>query len=298
MEAVIIDLLRSRGPLLGSELQAATGNEGLLLWRSCMRSRHLRICRAGRRYLRLDRRVPGYGRLSPSIWREFLTYSVIGLQDQEQSTKARSAELSRQIQAISRAKADLAYQVACIQWSRLEPRLGKGEEACFIIAGDIVYNMAHGVPRPERSTGKLVQGSDIDLVVILSDTCRDDVLQELDDGIFREKHRLLITPHIREEIDYVVKPMARVREQIRFDTFRRMVACKILQEGTLLCGSEDLFTSVKKMLRQSGVDARLRALEKTALRFRAQAERMLLQGRGNGDLLSYFYPAEEAEEFE
>ncbi len=298
MEAEIIKILQSRGPLLGSELHAALGGQGLELWRTCKRSRCLRICRAGRRYLRLDRRVAGYGRLSPSIWREFLTYSVIGLEDQEELMKARSAELLREIQAISRAKADLAYQVACIQWSRLESRLGAGQEACFIIAGDIVYNMAHAVPRPERSSGKLVQGSDIDLVVILSDTCPQGLLQDLDESIFRDKHRLLITPHIREEIDYVVKPMARVREQLLFDTFKRMVACKILQEGTLLCGSEGLFTAVKRMLRHSGVDARLRALEKQARRFRIQAEHILLHERASAEVLSYFYPDEEAEEFE
>jgi len=35
------------------------------------------------------------------------------------------------------------------------------------IAGDIVYNMAHNVPCPERSTGKLVKGSDMHIVVVV-----------------------------------------------------------------------------------------------------------------------------------
>ena len=34
--------------------------------------------------------------------------------------------------------------------------------------------MAHDVPRPERSTGELVKGSDIDLVVVLEDGASDD----------------------------------------------------------------------------------------------------------------------------
>jgi hypothetical protein len=47
-----------------------------------------------------------------------------------------------------------------------------------------------------------------------------------------------MAPHVREEIDYVVKDLDRVREQMRFDTFKRMVACKILQEGIFLYGGK------------------------------------------------------------
>lgn len=74
----IIRLVEEKGPLTGSEIYDAVGGDGLVLWRACRLSKALSIRTLGRRYLRLDSRVEGFARLSPSIFREFLTYSVIG----------------------------------------------------------------------------------------------------------------------------------------------------------------------------------------------------------------------------
>ena len=126
-------------------------------------------------------------------------------------------------------------------------------------------------------------------------------MSRLDEAIYQEKYRLLVTPHVREEVDYVVKNMDRVKEQLAFDTFKRMVACKILHEGTLLYGSDLLFHKVKTMLREYAVTTQLQAMEKQALLFRNQAERRLLleDPENSGQDEAYlFYPAEESEEFE
>src|SRR5665811_1909286 len=96
------------------------------------------------------------------------------------------------------------------------------------------YQMAHDVPRPERSTGKMVRGSDLDVVVIVDDRAPEVLVKALDDAIYQQKYRYLINPSVREEIDYIVKRLDRLREQAEFDTFKKMVACKILQEGVLL----------------------------------------------------------------
>ena len=82
---------------------------------------------------------------------------------------------------------------------------------------------------------------------IVDDLFPKKLMNRLDDAIYQEKYRLLITPHFREEIDYVVKRLGRVREQVRFNTFKHMVACKILQEGTFLYGSEKIFYAVNKI---------------------------------------------------
>ncbi len=119
------------------------------------------------------------------------------------------------IEGVSRAKIALAYNVVSGLSNRLASEVALEEWACFIIAGDIVYNMAHDVDRPERSTGKLVRGSDMDVVVIVDDECREGLLKRIDDTMFEEKYRLLITPHIREEIDYVVKNLSRVKGAAR-----------------------------------------------------------------------------------
>ena len=173
--------------------------------------------------------------------------------------------------------------------------------ACFFIAGDIVHNMAHDVPRPERSTGRLVRGSDMDMVIVIDDLFPTTLMNRLDEAIYQEKYRLLITPHIREEIDYVIKTMVRVKEQLGFETFKHMVTCKILHEGTLLYGSEGLFHHLKTLLRERGISRKLDAMEKSAQVFRREAEEYLLSEDPqeiNNDGSYLFYPVEESEEFE
>jgi hypothetical protein len=110
-----------------------------------------------------------------------------------------------------------------------------------------------------------------------------------------------MTPHLREEIDYVVKNLDRVRAQLRFDTFKHKVACKILQEGTLLYGSEALFHGIKQMLNDRGIPEKLAHMEEQARLFRISAEAYLLKEEPNTireRSLDLFYPTEESEEFE
>lgn len=301
MEKEILSLIEENGPRTGSEIWAAVGGDGLNLWRACKLSKDLIVRTTGVRYLRLDRRVNDFARLSPSIWREFLTYSVVGLSGDPNSLKQRAQTVISNIEEVSKAKLELAYRIASGLVSQFECEWTMDHQVCFVIAGDIVHNMAHDVPRPERSTGKMVKGSDMDLVVIADDQVPDALIKRLDDAIYKEKYRLLITPHVKEEIDYVVKKLERVREQVGFNTFRHMVACKILNEGTLLFGSEGLFHEVKAMLREKGVTEKLEGMESRARVFRKNAEEFLLHAERDKikEEHSYlFYPTEESEEFE
>ena len=80
-----------------------------------------------------------------------------------------------------------------------------------------------------------------------------------------------------------------------------MVACKILQEGTLLYGSENLFSIIKALLYDHGITEKLDDLEKQARIFRSKAEEILLHEdleRIRDDHACLFYPTEESEEFE
>lgn len=301
MEKEIVNLVEKKGPLTGSEIIDAFSCDDLLLWKSCMHSEDLMIQRLGTRYLRLDRRVNGFARLSPSILREFLTYSVVGLASDPNAVAHRAREITSNIRKISKYKFDLVYGIVSGIVSRFESERILGHQFCFIIAGDIVYNMAHDVPRPERSTDKMVNGSDIDLIVILDNHVPEDLMKKLDDAIYQEKYRILITPSVREEIDYIVKKLERVKEQVAFDTFKHMVACKILQEGILLYGSKDLFNTTKALLREHGINEKLHNIEKMAEVFRKDAEDYLFReppDKLNGEDLYLFYTTEESEEFE
>ncbi len=128
----------------------------------------------------------------------FLTYSVISVSEDVHSLEEEARKLQAHIEGVSRTKLELIYQVISGMVSRLEINWPQDSQVCFIKAGDIVYNMSHDIPRPERSTGKLVNGSDMDLVVVVDDQFPEELMKQLDDAIYREKHRLLITPHIRE----------------------------------------------------------------------------------------------------
>lgn len=297
----IRNALDTKGPLTGSELIDVTGMDGLHLWKDCMSCADLYIKSVARHYMRLDRRVEGYARLSPSIYREFLTYTVIGTEDQAKEVEAKADVIKEHIATVSRAKYYLARSVISGLASKLDTELPIEDRLCVLIAGDIVFDMAHDVPRPERSTGRLVNGSDMDLVVIVDDMFPEELRKRIDETIFAEKYRLLVIPHIREEIDYVVKDLNRVREQLRFDTFKRMVACKIMHEGKFLFGSRALFNQIKEMLERNGVVQKLSDLEQRAWQFRQEACELLCsrwEEKQRPDILCLFYPTEESEEFE
>jgi len=301
MEQKIIEIINNKGPLTGSQLLNHIDEDALLLLRACRLSKNLAMRIVGTRYLRLDRKIEGFARLSPSILREFLTYSVIGLSNDKETMEREAQALQSNIEKISRFKSELAYNIISVLAGRLGDDLLVKEHVCFILAGDIVFNMAHDVPRPERSTHKMVQGSDMDIVVVVGNRFPERLIMRLDEEIYNEKYKLLLNPYIKEEIDYIVKDLDKVMEQLKFDTFKRMVACKIMHEGTFLYGSEEIFLLVKSMLKESGVIEKINAMEEQARILREKAEEYLIREdpaiiRKEG--LDFFYPAEESEEFE
>lgn len=294
------ELLGRDGPLTGAELIEATQQDALALWRACRTSADVSYELVGRRYLRLDRTIDGWARLSPSIRREFLTYTVFGGPGQQAAVSERATKLTRDADRISRAKSYLARDVMASVLGELGLGYPLDAKVAFIIAGDVTYGMAHAVPRPESSTGQLVRGSDLDVIVVAEDDFPAGALAQLDEAIYRKKHYLLVSPSHHEEIDYVVKHVALVREQLRFDTFEHCVASKILHEGEMLCGSREVFDLTKLLVAQSGVPAKLAELERQAARARAGAEDYLLNcdsGRTPpARYFNHFYSRDEHEE--
>lgn len=292
--------LSFRGPLTGSQLQEALGAPNFALWKACMLDERIAHRVIGRRYVRLDIKLDGYVRLSPSILREFLTYTVLGPAEEPEALDAAAVELADHIQQVSKRK---LYTARRIMDEITRPFQADPELApyfCVAVAGDIVYDMAHEVLRPERSTGILVQGSDLDIVVLVADDAPEGLAADLDAAIFAKKYYYLRNPGFREEIDYIVKPVSTLRDQCSFDDFHHMVACKVWAESRFLCGSRELFDAAKRMLVDCGVVDRLAGLEQEAIATRdSQQERLLAtpwDDLRDGDL-GLFYTAEESEEF-
>lgn len=292
--------LSFRGPLTGSQLQEALGAPNFALWKACMLDERLAHRVIGRRYVRLDIKLDGYVRLSPSILREFLTYTVLGPADAPQALDAAAIDLADHIHQVSKRKLYTARRIMDEITRPFQADPDLAPYFCVAVAGDIVYDMAHEVLRPERSTGILVQGSDLDIVVLVADDAPEGLAADLDAAIFAKKYYYLRNPGFREEIDYIVKTVATLRDQCSFSDFHRMVACKVWAEGRFLCGNRDLFDAAKRMLADCGVVDHLAHLEQEAIATRVHQQQRLLEvpvdELRDGDL-GLFYTAEESEEF-
>jgi hypothetical protein len=295
----ILTLLENDGPLTGKDILAKTGANEFNVWYYCVSSPQIKTKIVGKRYLRLDRQVEGYARLSPSIMREFYGYTMIGTIDQAEEINRKADQLYEQIVSISKNKFQLAQDLITnlAESQNLTDQLNKN--ACAMIAGDVTYHMSHMEPRPEMSTGEMVQGSDLDIVII-TNGLENKTTEFFDSLLYHEKYRLLRSPSYREEIDYLVKSVAKVEQQLQFDCFEAMIACKILNEGKFLYGNHDLFQNLKNRLTQKGIPQKLLQLEQKAILHRNEAEIRLFN---HPDLLltkeftQLFYTTKEKEEF-
>ncbi len=294
-----IKTLKSRGPLIGKDFAASASLEIFPAWKCCSGKKEIITEVVGNRYLRLDARVKGYARLSPSIMREFLNYTVIGLPEQRNLVDVMADRLNKEIKAISKAKIELALQTV----TRVIRSHREGntilEKSCLIIAGDVVFGMAHAEPRPESSTGELVKGSDLDIIVV-TDKLPGYLKRDLDRFFYDEKYNLLMNPALKEELDYIIKDISVISSQLRFDTFKNMVASKILDEGQYLYGNQALYNQIKTMVDEAAVPSKIADLTKRAEADRLLAEQTLAGANRlttvNEQLMALFYTTEEKEE--
>lgn len=294
----ILKLLERTGPLTGKEMRDLSGMDELSLWRICNRSDEIILKTIGKRFLRLDSSIKGYARLSPSIKREFLTYTVAGIKKDSGEIQRKASSIYQEIKKISRQKLELAREVIKKIVTEQEKPEILSRCTCFIIAGDIVYGMAHAEPRPETSINEIVKGSDLDIIVVTENLPRK-ISKDLDRSIYQQKYYLIKSPSYREEIDYVVKEIQNVQVQINFNSFKFMVASKILYEGKFLYGSTELFKKIKEMLLEKKIPQKLLALEKEAIAGRKNAESHLLEGSGEfpeDEYMKLFYTKQEKEE--
>ncbi|MEG6522912.1 hypothetical protein [Desulfotomaculum sp. 1211_IL3151] len=295
----IIELLDNQGPLTGKQLLEKTKMDEFSAWKICNSSKRVVTKIIGTRYLRLDRQVEGYARLSPSIIREFHGYTVIGTEKNINETRIKAELLRQEIIEISKKKFELAQEVITKIVESQEASHSIKAGACFIIAGDVAYEMSHLEPRPEASTGELVKGSDLDIVVV-SQGLPDSTIKALDQAIYIHKNFLLKNPSYNEEIDYIIKDISKVKDQLKFDSFEAMVASKILHEGKFLYGNFDIFKRVKEMLIEEGIPEKIKTLEEEAQMNRNNARTYLLAYEGqltDEENMKLFYTKEEKEEF-
>jgi hypothetical protein len=290
----IVELLRKYGPLTGKEIHERSSADDYETWKYCNTNAEVVLQTFGRRYLRLDRQVDGFARLSPSIMREFHNYTVVGLKNQTDVLSAKAKKLHGEIEDISNRKLQLALGIATKITDNL--RNDARDKVCFMIAGDVAYKMAHLEPRPEFSTGEVVNGSDLDIVIVYEGLPIDTVA-EIDAAMYEQKRFLLNNPGHKEEIDYIIKDIPKVQLQLEFSGFTSMVASKVLDESVFLYGNFELFKKIKRMLQQKGISDKLNALVDEAMKNREKAKKKLLTFAADTELRNLLFTTEEQSEF-
>ncbi|MBL4618111.1 MAG: hypothetical protein JKY46_10470 [Robiginitomaculum sp.] len=269
LEKQILGFLPEKGSVSGGELFEEFGKQYFVLWRTTTNSEKLANHHYGQYYLRIDAKIEGFARLSPSILRNFLTYSRVSrIEDIEAAVK--EGKRHRQIHRdISEKKRKIARKI-------LDETLGSDllGRVGVLIAGDVCRDMAHEVPRPERYSGEMVKGSDIDLVLIMA--AEDAGLrEELENRLLEAKSIYLRHPDLREEIDFVVNSVSHYQNAVEFKTPSQMISCKSALEGQMLAGTRGIIEKTTAVLSKADIPLKVLSMTELAFSERLQAVELL-----------------------
>ncbi len=298
IEARIVAELETKGPRIGRELALDLPDvPSLSLWQACYRSRALHVSHFASYYLRFDVTREDQVRLSPSILRDFLSFTLFGLPGQRDRMIERQGTLSNHHREISKQKIAVAQDVL----NSLLRQLPKdaGGSLCAFIAGDLAYFLAHDEPREHQASGEMVRGSDIDIIIVHDNLAEDTVLQ-IDHEMTALKAFYLRHPSHRHEIDFICKSRVKMERQFRYVDINDKIASKIAYESMFLGGSLALYMSVRDSMRRSGVDELIEIDFEHALHDRKHAMRQLLDSVTSDldeETRSLFYFSQERVEF-
>ncbi|MEM7767937.1 MAG: hypothetical protein AAF253_10685 [Pseudomonadota bacterium] len=294
----IHEALQARGALLGKELCETLASEPFLaVWQACFSDDAIQISHFSRYYLRFDITRADMVRLSPSILRDFLSFTLISLPGQREAVIDRQVELSNQHREISREKMRIARNVLIEALADLDQ--ADRSRLCAFIAGDLAYFLGHSEPREIKATGEMVRGSDIDIIIV-HDGLSDEAATMIDAALTRAKNYYLTHPGWRLELDFIVKPIDRMYDQFNYRDIHEKIASKIVYESLFLAGSVSLYGMVTEEMRASGAGAKIEADFDHGLADRKMALRQLLQADPyalNEDTQSLFYFSQERVEF-
>lgn len=298
LQPLILETLEAKGPRLGKELaEDFRGVAHLPLWQACFNSPALHVGNFATYYLRFDITREDMVRLTPSILRDFLSFTLFGLPGQRNQMVERHG-------ALANTHRDISKQKIAIAQDAIHTLLGKLPEAsrnrlCAFVAGDLAYFLAHNEPREHAATGEMVAGSDIDIVLI-HDGLDTAEVSRIESEMMALKHFYLRHPDHRHEIDFICKPQAKMEQQFRYLDIHDKIAAKIAYESMFLGGSLELYMAVRSAMKRSGVDELIRLDFQHALEDRKLAVRKLLAADASqidDETRSLFYFSQERVEF-
>lgn len=298
-ETKIINILNSEGPLLGKEIMEHFERRDYTnVWKTCFQCSIFHVSHFARYYLRYDIAREDHIRLSPSILRDFLSFTIISLPHQRSQVIDRQIILSNKHREISMRKLKIARDA--LLDIDLDLREALDRKSCSFISGDISYFLAHDEPREAHGTGELVRGSDIDIITVYEDDTDPDLIKRADEAMLQKKHILLKQPSVREEIDFIYKPYQKIREQFSYDDIKQKIACKILYESLFIAGSLQLYAKLQQDMEDAGVTKKIEADFLTALEERNTAIKTIMSSQhdlNDSNLQSLFFFSQERLEF-
>ncbi len=264
LEKDVIAFIDEHESVLGIDLSDAFDQRYFDLWRVCQNSQHIYSALFARWYLRVDSEIEGYARLSPSILRNFLTYVRFSNLENLNQAVADGEKQRKVHREISEKKRAVGRKLILDALPKtLLDRTG------ILIAGDVCRDMAHEVPRPERSTGEIIKGSDIDLILVIGE--EDQTLrEELEGRLLEAKNMYLRHPALREELDFVVNSIPHYQEVSAFDTPKQMISCKAALEGQFVSGDRQCILKARDILVRADIPRKVLDMTERAFSQRLQ----------------------------
>jgi len=290
--------LASSGAMLGKELcDKLSGTPYLAVWQACYSDPEVQLSHFSRYYLRFDITRTDMVRLSPSILRDFLSFTLLSLPGQRESVIERQVELSNLHREISLRKMAIARNVLIDVLSHIPPE--DESKLCAFIAGDVAYFLGHSEPREVKGLGEMVNGSDIDIIIAYRGL-PDSSVQRIDEQMMQGKYMYMRHPAHRQELDYICKPMKKALSQLDYGNIHQKIASKIVYESLFLAGSVALYGELRDALDVTGTAARIEADFAYGLDDRKDAMRALLRADPqnlDANTASLFYFSQERVEF-
>jgi len=239
-------------------------------------------------------------RLSPSILRDFLTFSLVYLTDQMVEIVEAGTRLANNFRTVSLEKLSWAREALLQLDDDLQEVLNK--HCVVFLSGDIAYYLAHETKRMHSQLGVEVNGSDIDVVIVTNRGAPADMIARIESQFLTIKKIFLTTPNIREELDFIVKPIETMLGQLAYNDIHDKIASKILYESYFLMGRVDIYQTLMKHLKLSGTWARIEADFETALGQRKETISKILSldpdvSTDDEEVASLFFASKERLEF-
>ena len=275
LENQIEVILNASGPITGRELSEKLGDANpILLWKACYQSSKFRVINFARYYLRYDVTRTDLIRLSPSVLRDFLSFTLIYKTGQRSDATDQAAILANKHRLISLKKLKFARNTLL----SLSPDILESlhYKACCFIAGDISYFLAHEEPRVHAPTGAKLYGSDIDIIVVHENDMDPDMIRRAEEEVLTYKHRCIKDPVIGQEIDFIFKPVQKMLQQFSYRDIHEKIASKILYESFFLYGRLDLYEKLTTDLEFSGTVKKIENDFSTALAGRKATMKKIL----------------------